>query len=86
MGRLDGKVCHRHRRSGRLGEAEATVLAREGASMILTDVSSEGGATAGEIGGDALFVRHDGRDEDAWRAVVATAVRRARTRRTRHRP
>jgi 3(or 17)beta-hydroxysteroid dehydrogenase len=76
MGRIDGKVCIVTGGAAGLGKADATVLAREGGMVILTDVSTEGEATAAEIGGDTFFVRHDVRDEDQWRAVVATAVDR----------
>ena len=76
MGRVDGKVCIVTGGAMGLGKADAIVLAREGGRVIVTDVSEEGEATASEIGGDAMFVRHDVRNEDEWRSVVATALDR----------
>jgi 3(or 17)beta-hydroxysteroid dehydrogenase len=76
MGRIDGKVCIVTGAAMGLGKADAIVLAHEGGRVILTDVSEEGEATAREIGGDAVFLRHDVRNEDEWRSVVATALDR----------
>ena len=72
MGRIDGKVCIVTGGAMGIGKADAVVLAREGGTVIITDVSPEGEATAQEIGGDTLFIHHDVRDEEQWRSVVAT--------------
>jgi NAD(P)-dependent dehydrogenase (short-subunit alcohol dehydrogenase family) len=57
-----------------IGQATARVLAREGARVVLTDVTASGEAAAQavrEAGGEALFLVHDVTDEAAWEAVVA---------------
>lgn len=75
MGRIDGKVCIVTGGAVGLGKADAIVLAREGGRVVVADVNAEAGeATVREIGGDAVFVQHDVRDEDAWRELVASAV------------
>jgi 3(or 17)beta-hydroxysteroid dehydrogenase len=75
MGRLDGKVAIITGAAKGLGEADARLLAREGATVILTDVDEANGArVAAEIGGAARFVRQDVRDEDGWKALVADVM------------
>jgi 3(or 17)beta-hydroxysteroid dehydrogenase len=59
-----------------LGKADAIVLAREGGRVVLTDVNEEGARTADEIGGEAMFVRQDVRDEEQWRSLVGTVMDR----------
>jgi 3(or 17)beta-hydroxysteroid dehydrogenase len=76
-GRIEGKVCIVTGGAVGLGKAAAIVLAREGGRVVVTDVNADDGeATVGEMGGDSLFVRHDVRDEDQWRATIATTVDR----------
>jgi 3(or 17)beta-hydroxysteroid dehydrogenase len=51
------------------------VLAREGASIVITDMQEElGRAVAAEIPG-AIFLAHDVRDEARWVEVVAETIR-----------
>jgi len=76
MGRIDGKVCIVTGAAMGLGKADALVLAREGGRVVLTDVSDAGGDTATELGGDAVFIRHDVRDEDQWQAVIGATMER----------
>ena len=76
MGRIDGKVCIVTGAADGLGKADAIVLAREGGRVVLTDVNTDGENTAREIGGEALFVHHDVRDEGQWRSLIATVVDR----------
>lgn len=72
MGRVDGKVAIVTGASKGLGEADARLLAREGAKVILTDVDVEAGErVAREIGRQATFIRQDVRDEKAWVDLVA---------------
>ena len=53
------------------GEAEARLLAANGAKVVLTDVlTDQGAAVAADIGADAVFVTQDVSSEDAWREVV----------------
>ena len=65
MGRLDGKVA-------------ATLFAREGASVVLTDVADDAGAeTVAEIessGGRAAYVHADVSSEADAQAMIRTAV------------
>jgi len=60
-----------------VGKATARLLAGAGASVVLTDVNEDAGhAVAAEIGGNALFVRHDVTSEADWAAVIAKAQER----------
>lgn len=71
MARLDGAVALVTGAAKGMGAAHARRLAREGAKVILTDVDeSNGQLVAGEIGDDALFLRHDVTKPDSWREVV----------------
>jgi len=76
MGRIDGKVCIVTGAADGLGKADAEALAREGGRVVLTDVNELGEATARDLGGDALFVRQDVRDEGQWRGLIATVMER----------
>jgi 3alpha(or 20beta)-hydroxysteroid dehydrogenase len=77
MGRLDGKVAVITGGSRGQGAAEARLFAEEGASVVIADVLVEPGeALAKSLGPKAAFVRHDVADEEAWAALVATAVDR----------
>jgi 3(or 17)beta-hydroxysteroid dehydrogenase len=75
MGRLSGKVAIVTGAAKGLGEADARLMAQEGARVILTDVDEVNGArVAAEIGGAARFVRHDVRSESEWQALIAGVV------------
>ncbi len=77
MSRLAGKVAIVTGAAKGLGEADARLMAREGATVILTDVDEANGArVAAEIGGAARFVRQDVRDEAAWKALIADVMAR----------
>lgn len=74
-GRVDGKIiCITGAASG-LGRGAAIVLAREGATIVATDLQADKGADlVGEIeqaGGRASFLEHDVTQEEAWLAVIA---------------
>lgn len=74
MGRLDGKVALITGAASGLGKADALLLAREGAGVVLTDVNPAGEEVAVEIrgaGGRALFLVQDVRDEAQWVTTVA---------------
>lgn len=74
MGRLDGKVALITGAASGLGKADAILLAREGAAVVLSDVNQAGEAVAADIrrsGGKALFQIQDVRDEAQWIATVA---------------
>jgi 3(or 17)beta-hydroxysteroid dehydrogenase len=75
MGRVEGKVAIVTGGASGIGEAEARMLAREGARVIVTDVNVEAGsAVAREIGGH--FVEHDVSEEEGWAALMATTLER----------
>jgi len=77
MGRVEGKVAIVTGAAKGLGEADARLLAREGATVILTDVDDVNGRrVAGEIGAPSRFVRQDVRDEEGWKALVADVMAR----------
>lgn len=70
MGRLDGKVAIVTGGAKGLGEADARLLAREGARVVVTDVDVENGErVAAEIGGQ--FRRLDVRHEAEWIDLIA---------------
>lgn len=71
MKRLDGKVAIITGASKGLGEADARIFAREGATVWLTDIDeSAGKKIADDIGDAARFVQQDVRDEDGWKALI----------------
>ena len=76
MGRVEGKVALITGAASGLGAADAEVLAREGATVLLTDIDEDAGeATAESIrsaGGNATFLRHDVADEEQWQQVIAS--------------
>jgi 3(or 17)beta-hydroxysteroid dehydrogenase len=77
MGRVEGKVAIVTGAAKGLGEADARLLAREGATVILTDVDEVNGRrVAAEIGGSSRFVTQDVRDEDGWRALIDEVLAR----------
>ena len=79
MGRVDGKVALISGAASGLGAADAAVLAREGATVVLTDIDeATGEATAESIrsaGGNATFLKQDAADEEQWQHVIA-AIRK----------
>ncbi|AMO71312.1 SDR family oxidoreductase [Sphingorhabdus sp. M41] len=77
MGRLQGKVAIITGAAKGLGEADARMFAREGATVILTDMDEENGQrVAGDIGDAAEFQIQDVRDEQGWEDLVADVVSR----------
>jgi len=77
MGRLDGKVAIITGAAKGLGEADARMFAREGATVILTDMDSENGErVAAEIGDAAEFHLQDVREEQGWEKLVSDVVSR----------
>ncbi|MBS0526280.1 MAG: glucose 1-dehydrogenase [Proteobacteria bacterium] len=63
-----------------IGEACSETLAREGASVLITDIDDLRGreivVRITKAGGKALYLRHDVRDEAAWPGVIAEAEKR----------
>jgi NAD(P)-dependent dehydrogenase (short-subunit alcohol dehydrogenase family) len=80
LARLEGKVALVTGAASGLGAETARRLAREGASVLLTDVTVEAGqAVADEIagaGGRAAFTAHEVTCESDWENAVAGAVKR----------
>jgi 3(or 17)beta-hydroxysteroid dehydrogenase len=73
MARMVGKVAVITGAASGLGEADAMALAREGASVVVTDIDEDAGRhVAAKVGG--VFVRHDVRSVDDWRQVIATTL------------
>ncbi|MBX3092602.1 MAG: SDR family oxidoreductase [Cryobacterium sp.] len=73
MGKLDGKVAIVTGAAMGMGAADAAILASEGATVIVADVSeNEGRAVAESIGGH--FRHLDVTDENNWRELVADVV------------
>jgi 3(or 17)beta-hydroxysteroid dehydrogenase len=76
MGRVEGKVALISGAASGLGAADAAVLAREGATVVLTDIDGvTGEATAESIrsaGGNATFLKQDVAVEEQWQQVIAT--------------
>jgi NAD(P)-dependent dehydrogenase (short-subunit alcohol dehydrogenase family) len=74
MGRIAGKVALVTGAASGIGRASAEILAREGASVVLTDVQASGEEAAvaiREAGGKARFVGHDVTSESEWKSIVA---------------
>ena len=58
-----------------MGAADAVLLAREGARVVIADLNEAGGqAVAESIGENATFLRLDVTDEDNWKSEIATTV------------
>ncbi|WP_185267507.1 SDR family NAD(P)-dependent oxidoreductase [Halopseudomonas xiamenensis] len=74
MGRLTGKVALITGAARGMGESHARCFIAEGAKVVLTDVSEQvGQALADELGGNALFLKHDVTCARSWTEVVAKA-------------
>lgn len=77
MAQVSGKVAIVTGGASGIGEACAETLAREGASVLITDIDDALGKGVVEritkAGGKAHYLRHDVRDEAAWPGIVADA-------------
>lgn len=77
MDRVAGKVAIVTGAASGMGKADATLLAAQGARVVVTDLNeSDGRAVADAIGAEAVFMRLDVADEDNWRAVVGATMER----------
>lgn len=80
MAQVSGKVAIVTGGASGIGEACAETLAREGASVLITDIDDNLGKGVVEritkAGGKAHYLRHDVRDEAAWPGIVADAEKR----------
>ena len=75
MGRVSGKVALVTGAASGLGKADAIVLAREGAKVVLTDIADAGADVARhiveELKGDAIFLHQDVTDEQGWTDTIS---------------
>ncbi len=71
MGRVAGKVAIVTGAASGMGQADAILLAAEGASVVLADLNElDGQAAAEKIGKNAVFMRLDVSDEENWKQVI----------------
>jgi NAD(P)-dependent dehydrogenase (short-subunit alcohol dehydrogenase family) len=79
-GRVAGKVVLITGAASGLGAESARRLAREGASLVLTDMAEEAGLALLETllaaGRDAIFLKQDVTDEARWDGVMAATLER----------
>jgi len=79
-GQVAGKVAIVTGGSSGIGEACAETLAREGASVLVTDVDELLGQGVvqkiSKAGGKVAWLKHDVRDEAGWPGVIAEAEKR----------
>lgn len=74
MGRVQGKVALVTGGASGIGRASAALLAKEGATIVVSDVQEAQGkdtvAAIKKAGGDAVFLQHNVASEDAWISVI----------------
>lgn len=77
MRRVENKVAIVTGAAGGIGASVARALAREGAKVILADVSDQAGQqVANACGADAHYLHHDVVSEGDWQKLVAEAEER----------
>ncbi len=76
MAQVSGKVAIVTGGASGIGEACAETLAREGASVLITDIDDALGNGVVDRIGKAGYMRHDVRDEAVWPGIVAEAEKR----------
>lgn len=79
-GQVQGKVALVTGGASGIGAATCELLAREGASVVVTDVDDLRGpelvAKITKVGGEAVFIEQDVTSEERWIEVVADVVKR----------
>jgi NAD(P)-dependent dehydrogenase (short-subunit alcohol dehydrogenase family) len=71
MSRVAGKVVLVTGAGSGIGRATAKLLAAEGATVVVSDISTPGGLeTVQQIGGTARFEEHDTAREQDWKRVI----------------
>ena len=76
MARLQNKVAIITGGSKGLGEANARLFAKEGATVIITDIDEKNGhKVAKDIGPSAEFHKQDVRDEEGWKSLIAQVLK-----------
>ena len=77
--RLKGKVALITGGARGQGAAEARLFVEEGARVVITDILDEEGkkleAEIIELGGECLFMHHDGSSSQDWEKIVSATVR-----------
>ena len=81
MGRVEGKVAMVTGAAASLGEADARLLAKEGAKVVITTRKKvvEGRVLAEDIkkkGGEATFIKLDVTKESDWREAIDEVIRK----------
>jgi 3(or 17)beta-hydroxysteroid dehydrogenase len=76
VGRVAGKIAIVTGAASGLGAADARVLTREGATVVLTDIDESLGKTTSAAIPRSIFLKHDVRDEAQWQSVVGETMRR----------
>jgi len=76
MNRVAGKVAIVTGGARGIGRADALLLAREGARVIVTDIDEAAGKAVAASAPGIEFVRHDVRDEAGWDSLVRNTVSR----------
>ena len=78
--RLQGKVALISGGARGMGSTEALMFAREGARVVMGDISDDEGqkleAEINETGGEALFLHLDVTSEDQWKKAISATVNR----------
>jgi 3(or 17)beta-hydroxysteroid dehydrogenase len=75
MRQLPGKIAIVTGGAKGLGEAIVRLFVAEGATVVISDVDATSGARlADELGGQAVFQRHDVTSEPEWERVVGETV------------
>ncbi len=75
MDRVKDKVCIVTGAASGMGRADATLLAEEGAKVVLTDLNEADGRAAAEaIGENAIFIKHNVASEEDWQTVINTTL------------
>jgi 3(or 17)beta-hydroxysteroid dehydrogenase len=78
MDRVKDKVAIITGGAGGLGKAQALLLAKEGAKVVVTDLDEAQGKSAAEEikghGGEAMFIQHDVSSEAQWKSVISETV------------
>jgi len=72
---LEGKVAFITGAASGIGKSTAELFAREGAKVVIADVSPEGKKVAETIGNGCIFVKVDVRQEESVKNAISGAVK-----------